>query len=44
MRLADPNEIANIALFLGSDLGNNIIGDIIISDGGQTLQYGNNRI
>lgn len=43
MRLADPNEMANIAVFLGSDLGNNIIGEVIISDGGQNLQYGNNR-
>lgn len=43
MRLADPNEIANIAVFLASDLGDNIIGDIVISDGGQVLQYGNNR-
>lgn len=43
MRLADPNEMANIAVFLGSDLGNNIVGDVIISDGGQSLQYGNNR-
>lgn len=44
MRLADPNEIANIALFLGSDLGNNVIGETIVSDGGQSLQYGNSRI
>jgi 3-oxoacyl-[acyl-carrier protein] reductase len=43
MRLADPKEIANLALFLASDMGNNIIGETIISDGGQTLQYGNNR-
>lgn len=43
MRLADPNEMANIAVFLGSDLGNNIVGEVIISDGGQSLQYGNNR-
>ena len=43
MRLADPNEMANIAVFLGSELGNNIIGEVIISDGGQSLQYGNNR-
>ena len=43
MRLADPNEIANIAVFLASDLGSNIMGDIIISDGGQILQYGNDR-
>lgn len=41
MRLADPNEMANMVLFLASDLGNNIVGDVIISDGGQILQYGN---
>lgn len=41
MRLADPNEIANIAVFLASDLGSNIVGDVVISDGGQILQYGN---
>lgn len=41
MRLADPNEMANIVVFLASDLGNNIIGDVVISDGGQILQYGN---
>ena len=44
MRLADPNEMANLAVFLGSDLGNNIIGEVVISDGGQSLQYGNNRV
>lgn len=44
MRLADSNEMANVALFLGSDLGNNIVGDIIVSDGGQSLQYGNNKV
>lgn len=44
MRLADPNEMANIAVFLASDLGSNIVGEIIISDGGQVLQYGNGRI
>ena len=44
MRLADPNEMANIALFLGSDLGDNMIGEIVVSDGGQCLQYGNNRL
>lgn len=40
-RLADPQEMANIALFLASDLGNNIVGEVVISDGGQSLQYGN---
>lgn len=42
LRLADPNEMANIAVFLGSELGNNIVGDVIISDGGQSLCFGNN--
>lgn len=37
MRLAIPEEIANTVLFLASDLGENIVGDIIISDGGQCL-------
>ena len=44
MRLADPNEIANIAVFLASDLGSNIIGDVVVCDGGQMLQYGNNMV
>ncbi|MGL5434749.1 MAG: SDR family NAD(P)-dependent oxidoreductase [Lachnospiraceae bacterium] len=44
MRLADSNEMANVAVFLASDLGNNIVGDVIISDGGQILQYGNDRL
>lgn len=44
MRLAYPNEMANLALVLGSDLGNNLVGEIIVSDGGQILQYGNNRV
>lgn len=44
MRLADPNEIANIAVFLASDLGSNIIGDVVVCDGGQMLQYGSDRI
>ena len=42
-RLADPQEIANIALLLASDMGNNIVGEVIISDGGQSLQYGNDN-
>ena len=43
MRLAEPREMANTIVFLASDFGNNIIGDIIISDGGQILQYGSNK-
>lgn len=43
MRLAEPREMANTIVFLASDFGNNIIGEVIISDGGQILQYGNNR-
>lgn len=43
-RLADPSEMANLIVFLASDLGNNIVGDVIVSDGGQILQYGNNMI
>ena len=44
MRLADPNEIANLALFMVSDLGDNLNGEIVVSDGGQSLQYGNNKV
>lgn len=44
LRLADSNEMANIAVFLASDLGDNLVGEIVISDGGQSLQYGTNRI
>ena len=43
MRLADPNEMANLALFMASDLGNNMNGEVVISDGGQSLQYGNDK-
>lgn len=42
-RLADPQEIANIALFLASELSPNMIGSIVVSDGGEMLQYLNNR-
>ena len=42
-RLASPKEIANVVLFLASDLGNNLVGSIIVSDGGEMLQYNNNR-
>lgn len=42
-RLADPQEIANIVLLLASDMGNNMIGSVVVSDGGEILQYENNR-
>ena len=43
MRMANPQEIANIALFLVSGMADNLIGAIITSDGGEMLQYSNNR-
>lgn len=36
-RYALPKEIANTCVFLASDLGNNIIGETIVSDGGSHL-------
>jgi NAD(P)-dependent dehydrogenase (short-subunit alcohol dehydrogenase family) len=36
-RVALPEEIAEIALFLASDAANNIVGQTIICDGGSTL-------
>lgn len=36
-RAALPEEIAEIALFLASDAANNIVGQIIVCDGGATL-------
>lgn len=36
-RVALPEEIAEIALFLASDAANNIVGQTIICDGGATL-------
>lgn len=36
-RIALPEEIAEIALFLASDAANNIVGQIIVCDGGATL-------
>lgn len=42
-RFGTPEEIANIALFLASDLCSNMIGSIITCDGGEMLQYRNNR-
>jgi NAD(P)-dependent dehydrogenase (short-subunit alcohol dehydrogenase family) len=38
-RWSDPDEIANLALFLLSNLAPNIIGEVIIADGGTTLPY-----
>lgn len=43
LRLADPQEIANLALFLASGMGNNMVGSVVVSDGGEILQYSNNR-
>ena len=43
MRMAEPQEIANIALFLASGMADNMVGTIVVSDGGQILQYQNNR-
>lgn len=37
MRLALPSEIAKIVVFLASDMGNTIVGQVIIADGGQVL-------
>lgn len=42
-RMADPQEIANIALFLVSGMADNMIGSIVNCDGGEMLQYLNNR-
>ena len=42
-RYGTPEEVANIALFLASGLSSNMIGSIITCDGGEMLQYRNNR-
>ena len=42
-RVADPQEIANIALFLVSGMVDNMIGSIVVCDGGEMLQYQNKR-
>ena len=42
-RVADPQEIANIALFLVSGMADNMIGSIVVCDGGEMLQYQNKR-
>lgn len=42
-RFSTPEEIANIALFLASDLSRSMVGAIVVCDGGEMLQYQNNR-
>lgn len=42
-RVADPQEIANIALFLVSGMADNMIGSVVVCDGGEMLQYQNKR-
>jgi len=42
-RAADPQEIANIALFLVSGMADNMVGSIVVCDGGEMLQYQNKR-
>ena len=37
-RLTTTEEIANMALFLVSDMGNNMIGEIVVIDGGESLK------
>ena len=39
LRLALPEEIAKTIVFLASDLANNIVGQVIKRDGGQSNQY-----
>ena len=36
-RMTTPEEIANMALFLLSDIGKNMIGEIVVIDGGENL-------
>jgi NAD(P)-dependent dehydrogenase (short-subunit alcohol dehydrogenase family) len=36
-RVALPEEIAELALFLASDAANNIVGEVIVCDGGTSL-------
>lgn len=42
-RYSTPDEIANIALLLASDLCRSMVGSIVICDGGEMLQYKNDR-
>lgn len=37
-RIGDPEEIANLASFLASDLAANITGSIMVSDGGMLVE------
>jgi len=37
-RIAEPEEIGNLALFLLSDLAANITGSIVVSDGGALIK------
>ena len=36
-RVALPEEIAELAIFLASDAANNIVGEVIVCDGGESL-------
>jgi 3-oxoacyl-[acyl-carrier protein] reductase len=40
-RLGKPEDIANMVLFLGSDLASFITGGAYVVDGGQTITTGN---
>jgi NAD(P)-dependent dehydrogenase (short-subunit alcohol dehydrogenase family) len=37
-RFGFPEEIAELAAFLGSSKGDNIIGEVVLSDGGSSLK------
>ena len=36
-RMSTPNEISNMALFLVSDMGKNMTGEVVVIDGGESL-------